>query len=133
MAYTVHQVKQHIQQLKSMSELEPRHFAEEHGLADSLASELGGDLKPTQLRKVFHTIKDLRRQVERETGDAFDRTELALLMPTLAYAAGRRLLPQDFYEVLKLCLGSERLQTREDFMRAADFIEAVMAYHKYRN
>jgi len=131
MTYTVEQVKDHIRGLNSMSELEPKYFAEEGGLADSLASGLGSGLKPTQLRKIFHAIKDMRRQVERQL--EFDRTELALIMPTLAYAAGRNLLPKDFYEVLKLCLGRERLRTKEDFLRTADFIEAVMAYHKYRN
>ena len=134
MPYTVEQIKNHIQKLRSMSDLKPEDFAEEDGLADSLVQELKRlrrDLKPTQMRKVFHAIKDMRRKVERQ--QEFDRTELALIMPMLAYAVGRDLLPRDFYDVLKLCLGSERLRSREDFLRAADFIEAVMAYHKYRN
>jgi len=134
MTYTIAEIKGHIKRLNSMSELEPEAFTEEEGLADSLVSRLKEDrkeIKTTQLRKVFHTIKDLRRKVERQ--QEFDRTELALVMPTLAYAAGRKLLPREFYDVLKLCLGSERLKTKEDFIRAADFIEAVVAYHKYRN
>ena len=63
----------------------------------------------------------------------FDRTQLVKFMPTLAYSTGRGLLPQDFYEILKLSLGPERLKSKGDFLRAADFIEAVLAYHKYRS
>ena len=40
---------------------------------------------------------------------------------------------RDFYDILKLSLGQERLRTNADFLRSADFIEAVLAYHKYRS
>jgi CRISPR-associated protein Csm2 len=135
---SIAEVKRKIQNLRQMSELKPDEFTEENGLADSLASEFGENLKPTQLRKVFTEIKRIRRKVERDNrstaarAGAFDRTQLLHLMPTLAYASGRKLLPKEFYEILKLILGRDRLQTNTDFLRAADFIEAVLAYHKYR-
>jgi CRISPR type III-A-associated protein Csm2 len=136
---TIAEVKKRFSGLQRMGDLRTDEFAEEGGLADSLAVEFGVDLKPTQLRKVFSEIKRIRRQVEREARNeaerqqSFDRTRLLKLMPTLAYSVGRRLIPEDFYDILKLSLGRERLQTNADFIRAADFIEAVLAYHKYRS
>ncbi len=132
---TVEEVKQKVRGLRKMSDLSPTDFAEEGGLADSLASEFGEKLKPTQLRKVFTEIKRVRRDVEHEMSpDAvFNQARLMMLMPTLAYAVGRDLLPRDFYEILKLCLGRERLKANADFLRTADFIEAVVAYHKFRS
>ncbi len=135
---SIRDVKRKIQGLARMGELKPEDFTLEDGLADSLAVEFGNDLKPTQLRKVFSEIKRIRRRVEREARtedtrkEPFDRTQLVKLMPTLAYSTGRGLLPSDFYDILKLSLGPERLQSKGDFLRTADFIEAVLAYHKYR-
>ena len=96
---TVPEVKHRISSLRQMSELPPAEFSEEGGLADSLASAFKTDLKPTQLRRVFTEIKRVRRDVERQATSAvqtqtpFDRTRLLKLMPTLAYAVGRDLLP----------------------------------------
>jgi CRISPR-associated protein Csm2 len=131
MTYSVQQVLTEVKGLKAMAELPAERYAEENGLADSFVQGLKGDLKPTQLRRVFHQIKDLRRQIKHEA--KFDRTKVTLVMPTLAYAVGRKLIPGDFYELMKLCFGQERCRTQTDFETAADFLEAIMAYHKYRN
>ncbi len=128
MAYTIQQVLTEIQRLKVMSELPAERYAEENGLADSFVQGLKGDLKPTQLRKVFHQIKDMRRQFKHDT---FERAQVALVMPTLAYAVGRKLIPNDFYNLMKLCFGQDKCKTKEDFETAAAFLEAIMAYHKY--
>lgn len=128
---TIAQIKKELGDLATMSQLAPERFAEEGGLAEGLVAGLGeGDLKATQLRKVFHQVKDLQREF-RQPGAAFDRAKVALIMPTLAYAVGRKLIPSDFYDVMKLCFGSAKCRTRDDFDRAASFLEAVMAYHKY--
>lgn len=128
MAYTVQQVLTEIKGIKAMSDLPAERYAEENGLADSFVQGLKGDLKPTQLRKVFHQIKDMRHRFQREK---FERAKIAMVMPTLAYAAGRKLIPSDFYDLMKLCFGQERCKTQKDFETASDFLEAIMAYHKY--
>lgn len=131
MTYSVQQVLAEVKGLKAMADLPAERYAEENGLADSFVQGVKGDLKPTQLRRVFHQIKDLRRQIKHEA--KFDRTKLALVMPTLAYAVGRKLIPVDFYELMKMCFGQERCRTQKDFETAADLLEAIMAYHKYRS
>jgi CRISPR type III-A-associated protein Csm2 len=130
MAYTILQVLNEIKGLKAMSDLPAERYAEENGLADSFVQGLRGDLKPTQLRKVFHQIKDMRHQFKHEK---FERAKVAMVMPTLAYSAGRKLIPGDFYELMKLCFGQERCKTDKDFEAATDFLEAIMAYHKYHD
>lgn len=134
---TVKEVRQRIEALPSMSALEPTDYCEENGLADSLAQEFvkkEKELKATQLRRVFDELKLIQREVEREADPqkAFDRTRLVKLMPILAYASGRGLIPRDFYELMKTCLGAGKLKTNEDFLCTAHFVTAILAYHKFR-
>ncbi|MCS6859778.1 MAG: type III-A CRISPR-associated protein Csm2 [Abditibacteriales bacterium] len=126
---------------KAMSELRPEEFALEGGLADQVVLSFGGTkrkikeaLKPTQLRKVFHTLKEIQQEVKaKDKSGKFDSTKLLRLTPELAYATGRELLPRDFYLLLRECLDPKRLPTNADFLRAFDFVEAILAYHKYRS
>jgi CRISPR-associated protein Csm2 len=132
------QVIDEISKLATMRDLSPSRFADETGLANTLAKSFGKDgLKATQLRKVFHALKEIERKVNREIkggrkkkNDTFETQELTLLMPDLAYAKGRGLIPDEFYKVLRLSL-RDKVKTYEDFERAMQFIEAVMAYHKF--
>lgn len=136
--YTVEQIKNHIKNLSSMSALKPEDYCEEGGLAHSLVQAKGfskDDLKVTQLRKVFGELQKIHRQVEREAKkeDKFDRPQILPLLPVLAYARGRKLIPSDFYELMRLSLDAQRLQTNEDFLRFYDFFRAVIAFHKFVN
>ncbi len=133
------EVKQYLQKLSAMSDLDPKEFADESGLANKLAGSYGKDeLKSTQLRKIFHPLKQIERDVQRKVRGkpeneqgAFETHKVVLMMPTLAYARGRGLIPEDFYEIMKLCL-REKVKTNKDFLRSVQFIEAVLAYHKFR-
>lgn len=132
-------VKARISNLRSMQDLLPKDFADIGGLADQLADYDEKELRATQLRKIFHALKDIERQVKRELRggkkketDPFESSQLLLLMPDLAYAKGRKLIPDDFYDVLQLVL-RKKVETYADFERAMQFIEAVMAYHKFHN
>ncbi|MEM4204196.1 MAG: type III-A CRISPR-associated protein Csm2 [Candidatus Methanomethylicaceae archaeon] len=120
-------VIQFIQNLPSMSHLKPEDYAEVNGLAEQVGKQ---EIKATQLRKIFHYIKDLKRQFQR-SGGSFDRAKVALIMPSLAYAKGRKLIPEEFYELLALCFGPQKCKSFADFESAANFLEAIMAYHKY--
>jgi CRISPR-associated protein Csm2 len=141
-AMTIDQIKEKIANLRTMHELQPIGFAEENGLADSLVQYFLSDrkeLKATQLRKIFSSIKTIQRQIEpkirKDPGfgeKRFDRNDIATLLVNLAYAKGRRLIPDDFYNILGQCLSQQKLQTNEDFMRVADFTEAILAYYKFR-
>lgn len=128
----IQQVIQRIKSLKRMRELKVEEFAPEGGLADQVVQALGpANLKPTQLRKVFHTLKLIQKNVIKD--QKFDNSRLLTLMPMLAYSVGRELIPREFYDLLKEVFNPQRLETNEDFLRAFDFVEAMLAYHKYRS
>lgn len=135
--YSVGQIKDHIKNLSSMSALKPEDYCEEGGLAHSLVQAKGfgkDDLKVTQLRKVFGELQKIHRKVEREAKEGkFDRSQILSLLPVLAYARGRKLIPADFYELMRMSLDGQKLQTNEDFLRFYDFFRAIIAYHKYQN
>lgn len=131
---TAENVIKEVQKLKSMSDLEVEKFAEMDGWANNFIQDLKNkrhELKATQLRKFFHQVKDLKKKIE--SSETFDRTEVSLMIPTLAYASGRNLIPRDFFTLMSLCFGKEKCKSKADFLRAVDFLEAIMAYHKYHN
>jgi len=111
-------------------------FAEPERLADQLAGEFRGALKPTQLRKVFHAIKAVERRFKVDTDDKpldqNNKIKIRMLVPELAYARGRDLIPQKFYELMRRCLSDQKLQTVGDFRRLAQLLTALLAYHKYQ-
>jgi CRISPR-associated protein Csm2 len=115
--------------------LNPQDFAPEGMVADSIAQQYKAELKPTQMRKVFHTFKKieigLKPKRDEDPLDAKQMAEISLLVPNLAYAAGRDLLPKPFYNVLKLCLSSGKMQTVADFRRLTQLLTAILAYQKY--
>jgi CRISPR type III-A-associated protein Csm2 len=131
----ISEVKAQLKEISVMTDLKLEDFAEEGKLADSIADHFGEKLKATQLRKVFHKIKLIEREVKKahKQDEEFKRSSLLELMPILAYSTGRGLIPKEFYEILKECFSSERLKTNADFLRVAQFMEAIMAYHKYRS
>lgn len=115
--------------------LSPQDFASEGLVADTVAKEFKNDLNPTQMRKVFHSFKQIERTLKGKPDESpltdSLRAEISLLTPNLAYAAGRGLLPKPFYNVLKLCLRQEKLQSVADFRRLTQLITAILAYQKY--
>ncbi|MBN1220827.1 MAG: type III-A CRISPR-associated protein Csm2 [Anaerolineae bacterium] len=114
--------------------LSPQDFADEGAVADVMAQKFKKDLNPTQMRKVFHAFKQIERKLKgKPDGDNLDgfRAEISLITPNLAYAVGRKLMPPEFYDVLKLCLKPDKLQTVGDFRRLTEFLTAILAYQKY--
>jgi CRISPR-associated protein Csm2 len=113
--------------------LQVQDFAGTGDLADRLAQGYGKRLKATQLRRLFHTIKDIERGLPREDRELTtgELTEILPLLPELAYARGRDLIPQDFYELMRACMGTSKLKRVADFRRLTRFLEAILGYHKY--
>ncbi len=131
MTLTAQQVIAKVEGLKRLADLDPREFAEEGGYAHVLAGEFRGALKPTQLRKVFHALKRIDLALKTKPAEAtLDRAEVNRLIPELAYAMGRQLIPRDFYTLMKACLGHQRMQTVGDFRRAMELLTAILAYPK---
>ncbi|MEW6375032.1 MAG: type III-A CRISPR-associated protein Csm2 [Thermodesulfobacteriota bacterium] len=131
MAYEIKEVLEELKKLVSMKELDASKFCEENGYADSLAQKFGKDeLKPTQLRKVFHALKDIQRGLKSQP---FDRTKVMKLLPEIAYASGRGLIPKTFYDLMKICLSKEKLKDKNDFEKVMDLLTSILAYHKMRH
>jgi CRISPR-associated protein Csm2 len=122
-----------------MANFGPEKFAERDGLAEQFIEAIQGDrkakgLNSTQLRKIFHQVKRLEQQFRPlKPADPIPRAEIALLSAQLAYASGRDLIPDDFFELTTYCLNSDRCSTKADFDNVAKFLEALMAYHKYHS
>ena len=128
----IDKVKRRLEGLETLSQLSREEFCEEDGYAYALAEGFGDKLKPAQLYKFFHEIKRVQQEVKKEgEGATFERGRILSLLPMLAYSTGRGLIPPEFYDILKMCLSKERLKTNEDFLRFAEFMEAIMAFHKY--
>lgn len=117
--------------------LAPSMFCEPGKLGDAIAVTLMEKLKPTQLRKVFNPIKQIGRQLNVAGLKSSDpiptdqRSSILMLLPPLAYARGRDLIPEEFYQLLVVCLDSNKLKTVADFNRLDEFLTAILAYHKY--
>lgn len=97
--------------------------------------ELGLELKEnrvttSQMRKIFSEIKHMdieTRSAARE--GAFNTDKVKLLKPKIAYLAGRESKLKPFKRVMDALI--DKVEDEGDFGRLADFMEAVMAYHKY--
>lgn len=127
---SIEQVIKNIKSLPSMAALKPEDYAKPGGYADIVAK--AAKVKPTQMRKIFHHIKSLHREFGK-SDQPFKRAEIALVMPALAYAKGRGHIPDEFYNLLVLCFGDQKCNSAEDFEAAVNFLEAIMAYHKYHH
>ena len=98
MALTKNNILRELEKEGSLTTLLPiEEFAEPERLADELADEFLTTLKPTQLRKVFHAIKAIERRFKREEESrklkSEERADIRLLVPELAYARARDLIP----------------------------------------
>jgi CRISPR type III-A-associated protein Csm2 len=116
-----------------------------------------GNLKSTQLRKVFDSLKNLKDDLERmkkglENTNILTklRKDIYSVYPLLAYAQGRALIPREFYELLVFLLNrlenlmrkieeikedcsvqeyySELINELDKFV---SFIHSFLAYHKF--
>lgn len=124
-------VKKKINALKSFQDLEVEYYAVENGAASIVAANI--DDKVTQLRKFFHRIKSMDIRLKgKKSEETLEYSEIALLLPELAYAKGRNLISQDFYDIMKSSLQREKLKTVGDFKKLVSFLSAILAYQKMR-
>jgi CRISPR-associated protein Csm2 len=141
MTVDIKEILKSIREVAPMSNLSPKDFADEGGYADILAGffveqdmkQHKDRLKPTQLRKVFHTLKTIERKYKpKGDEEAFIISDVLSLKPELAYAMGRELIPIEFYDLMKNSLTAPKLPKVKDFRRLIEFLTALLAYHKYR-
>lgn len=120
--------------LKKLKELDVKKMANEDGYADKLALRLKGRMKTTQLRRFFGEIKDIEKDLKEKSWEEIE-ADFYLLKPKLAYARGRRLIPEEFHEVVKTSMNKidvgDKKDRIENYSRFVQFLESVVAYHKY--
>lgn len=125
-----------VQKIKSAQKLSdvltPKEFAPIGGWAYQIAFELKSakpKLNTSQLRKIFTEIKSICDNREKVLQD---KTPLYLLYPKLAYAKGRELMPEVFYNLIVACLDKlkDGKADEEDFKNFGDFMTAIVAYNK---
>jgi len=125
-----------IGQLTKLKDLDIKKFSDEKGYADLLAIKLRG-MKTGQLRKFFGEIKTIEKKLV--GGENWKNVEIEFyqLKPRLAYAFGRKLIPEEFYNVVKIALSKVDIGTdvekKENFKMLVRFLEAIVAYHKFHN
>lgn len=118
-----------INNVEKLKEITPKEYADENGFADKIAKN--SKLDTTQLRKFFGAIREMEKEENWENME----TDFYLLKPKLAYAAGRGLIKKPFYQFMMACMakvdvGSEE-EKMENFKVMVNFLESVVAYHKF--
>lgn len=91
--------------------------------------EKGIDLKVNQIRKFLDAVRRIETQIK---GKEFEvaRDSIILLLPKLAYAAGRepRVIP--LMNVLQPAIKSAA-QSQENFHKLLKLVESIIAYHRF--
>lgn len=122
-----------------LKDLEPKVFADEDGYADVISHRLAREksikpkLETSQLRKFFGAIRDIEREKEWNKME----TQFYLLKPKLANSRGRNIIPEEFYQLMKVSMSKVDKGTEKDkiknFKRLVEFMESIVAYYKYYN
>jgi CRISPR-associated protein Csm2 len=94
-------------------------------LSTQINQKRGTELTTSQLRKFFGEVK-------RQQAKGFDKSDIILLKPKLAYAVGRNGKGESrikqFYFVIANAV--DQVKDMEDFKRFIKIFEAIVAYHK---
>lgn len=121
-----------IRKVRNLSELSVDEIAKEDGIAEQAAKEF--KINTTQLRKFFDQAKSIEANLK-ERGWEDVSGDFAMLRPILAYAKGRKLIPELFYQFMTTCMGKvvseDEQMTRKNYQRFIQILESVVAYRKY--
>lgn len=90
--------------------------------AENLGQRLASKLKTAQIRKVYSAVKKIQMNTE------FNRNELVMLKPKLAYAAARNKDVEELKAALTEAI--DHVDNENTFKTFVDFFEAILAYHK---
>ena len=132
----VESILKEIEELRMLKDLKEKKIADEGGYADTIASRLRG-MKTTQLRKFFDSIRKIKEELKDGRWEDVE-AEFYLLKPKIAHARGRNLIPEEFNELMKVCMRKVDIEDgdgdkKKNFEKMVDFLEAVVAYHRYYN
>ncbi|HIH77881.1 MAG TPA: type III-A CRISPR-associated protein Csm2 [Halobacteria archaeon] len=131
----INEIIKKIESSQSLKDLVVEEIAKEEGYAERIAkSKSFKNLKTTQLRNLFDEIKENERRLNEKGWNAIE-ADFYMLRPNLAYAKARDLIPEDFFNLMNACMkqvdkGNEN-EKKENYKRFVQFLEAIVAYHKY--
>ena len=115
----------------------PEKYALPNGWAYRTAKSLSKDAKDAmnsnQLRKIFTQLKTIEESVNRNQENELTNeqmNQILLIMPQIAYARGRSLIPSPFYNLMKECITPNKIKDKEDYRSFVSFYTAVVAYSK---
>ncbi len=122
------QIVKEISILKTFSALEADRLVDLAGqMGDFLANRIR--LKTSQIRKFLDAVNEIRSEGTQGKEANFFRSQCMLLKPKLAYAAGRQDEVKPLMAVLVPCI--DRIHNKGDFTRFYQFVESIIAYHRY--
>ena len=122
------EVTKKINKLNSLKEYNVDDFVRFDGDVDILTRQLkNDDIISTHLRKFFAAVKEINLETKTKNWNEL-KVKFFLLMPKLAYAKGRKLISEDFYNLLESAMN--KVQSKEDFNRFVEFLEAIVAFYK---
>jgi CRISPR type III-A-associated protein Csm2 len=128
----IEEVKRRLKEIDKLRNLKAEDYAIENGLADQIAS--AKKEKFTQIRKFFGHIKKIEstKIKGRKDDEKISKEDIYILMPELAYNYGRNVISKEFYEIMKICLTGNKIESVADFKKFIDFLSAIIAYRKMR-
>jgi CRISPR-associated protein Csm2 len=111
-------------------------YIQPEGICECIACAVGyvGKLKRSQLRKFFNEIKVLEYNLKSGEDVKKIQTKILTLIPKLAYAKGRELIDEDFYDFMKTILmkvkeDMNKEDAQEVFKDFVKILESIVAYH----
>jgi CRISPR-associated protein Csm2 len=126
---------------KGMLNIDLEVYIQPEGICECIACAVGyvGKLKRSQLRKFFNEIKtleyDLKKyDLKKEEDIKKIQMRILALIPKLAYAKGRELIDEDFYDFMKTILMKVKEDiNKEDVQKVFEvfvkILESIVAYH----
>lgn len=112
----------------------PEDYALPEGWAHKTAKSLSKQaMNSNQLRKIFTQLKGIEEKIDRNKSSELTDTqmnEILLIMPQIAYAKGRDLIPWEFYNLMRECITPKKIKDRDDYKSFVNFYTAVVAYSK---
>lgn len=82
-----------------------------------------------QIRKIYNELRSIADNIKMNNKlDDDSKNRIMLIMPQVAYAKGRGVVTQEFYNLMKECISLKKIKQKEDFISFFNFFKAVVAY-----
>lgn len=130
------EAKKKIKSLERLDDLQEESILPEGAIADAFAQKIvKEDVKTAQIRRFFNVVKSIQRNLEDGQSWNSVKSDFYMLTPQFAYARGRELITENYYDFMTECLkkidqGDEEGK-KANLLKFASLFEAIVGYHKY--